>query len=449
MNQFEIIVVGGGIAGLATAEIFARSGISVCLIEKNEKICQESSGIHHEWFHFGSLYSIFPNPQFLRTMVRGIDDLLHYYRDFKGMNLRVTGEGKLQTILNQHSWLRDDIIKYVVAKTNDDDFKSQDNEKLKDKVTKIFFKYSWGKAIKQFVSRHNRFNHYDWRRGEASHYIGSVGWKDYSEEFITKFENIENLGLSGKSHILINGFDRPMNASNIVSDLLKSFISYGGVLKMNSTVERYENGNKDKVVHLKNGESIKYDRLIIACADGIEKISPKIKVKTVVSPLLVAYPSVYSENIVRMTPFVNKTINHIKHELDGKEYSLIGGGYYADPDDHDEVQSVENELMSQAEKIFPELKKCSLKKVYFGKKSEIINVKTKRNYLYHIDEIDDGVYLIIPGKFSLAFSLAVNTYKKIMGHYPNTFVTYSHTKDVSEYMSFSGHRGIINECNCE
>ncbi|MFQ5630403.1 MAG: FAD-dependent oxidoreductase, partial [bacterium] len=91
MKKYDIVIVGGGIAGVATGEIFARSGFKTLVIEKHEKLCMETSGLHHEWFHFGSLYSIFPNNQFFRTMVGGIEDILDYYRDFAGMNLRIDG----------------------------------------------------------------------------------------------------------------------------------------------------------------------------------------------------------------------------------------------------------------------------------------------------------------------------------------------------------------------
>ena len=80
-KKFDLIVIGAGIAGLSIAEIFSRSGQKVLLLEKNIKICQEASGAHHGWFHFGSLYSIFPNNQFLKTLVGGIDDLLEFYSE--------------------------------------------------------------------------------------------------------------------------------------------------------------------------------------------------------------------------------------------------------------------------------------------------------------------------------------------------------------------------------
>lgn len=94
-EEYDAVVVGAGIAGLATAEIAARSGLKVVLLEKNHAVCAEASGGHHGWFHFGSLYSIFPNNQFMRTLVGGIDDLLEYYSCFPRMNIRVGETGRL------------------------------------------------------------------------------------------------------------------------------------------------------------------------------------------------------------------------------------------------------------------------------------------------------------------------------------------------------------------
>ena len=58
-KECEVLVVGGGIAGVAITEILSRSGHKAILIEEKDKLCEEASGSHHGWFHFGSLYSIF------------------------------------------------------------------------------------------------------------------------------------------------------------------------------------------------------------------------------------------------------------------------------------------------------------------------------------------------------------------------------------------------------
>ena len=52
---------------------------------------------------------------------------------------------------------------------------------------------------------------------------------------------------------------------------------------------------------------------------------------------------------------------------------------------------------------------------YIGEKNEIIFPGQKRNYLYHINPVDelDNVWTIIPGKFTLAFSLAPEFYRRI------------------------------------
>ena len=55
VKKYDYVIVGGGIAGLASAELLSRSGHSVLLLEKGPKLCQEASASHHGWFHFGSL----------------------------------------------------------------------------------------------------------------------------------------------------------------------------------------------------------------------------------------------------------------------------------------------------------------------------------------------------------------------------------------------------------
>ena len=439
-------IIGGGVAGLATAEIFARSGFSVCLIEKNEQLCMETSGMHHEWFHFGSLYSIFPSNQFLRTTVGGIDDLLLFYRDFAGMNLRVTGLGKLSTIENKNAWIRQDNLKYIITTTDDEDFKINSSDRIKELSYKIFMKYSWNKAIKQFVSRHNRFYHYDWRKGCASHYIPRAGWKDYSGEHILKYNN-SDVNLNPETHNSMSSYDSPMTAKNILTDLLRSYLSYGGEIMTSSTVKGYRKQSGNIVLEfVTQHEPISSKKVIFAAGKGITNfLKGDFKVKTVLSPLLVAYPKVCSENIVRLTPFMEKTINHLKHFVGKKEYSLIGGGYFAPENDEKAIQQAGEKLKERALQVFPLLKDSKLVELYYGSKTEIISSKSKRNYLYHIMEMEENIYSIVPGKFSLAFSLAINTYHKIQDHYPNTFVTYDQEMDVSKYLGLMIHKSMVGE----
>src|SRR3990170_6487561 len=157
-KPYDIVVVGAGIAGLAIAEIFSRSGLKVALLEKNHKVCQESSGTHQEWFHFGSLYSIFPNNQFMRTLVGGIDDMLDYYNSFPGMNIVVNQNGKLEFKAGPDKWIRNEPIEYIVSARNDSDFSLGVYDGPIDYARKIYFLLTWEMAIKQFIARHQRFH---------------------------------------------------------------------------------------------------------------------------------------------------------------------------------------------------------------------------------------------------------------------------------------------------
>ena len=445
MPRFEFTILGGGIAGLAIAEIFARSGFSVCLIEKNDQLCTETSGMHHEWFHFGSLYSIFPSNQFLRTVVGGIDDLLLYYRDFQGMNLRVDGKGKLLTIKKKHAWIRQDNLKYIITSTQNSDFKLT-NTKMRELPYKIFMKYSWNKAIKQFIARHNRFYKYDWRKGCASHYIPKAGWLDYSKDHISPFKNDE-VNLDPLTHSSMESYDRPMNAYYIISDLVRSYLSYGGEIITGKAVAGYEKTSKGTRVIINDfTHSIITDHLILATGGGTEYITKgKIKINSVASPLLVVYPKVCSSNIVRLTPFINKTINHLKHRISGNDYSLIGGGYFADANNKIAIEESGRKLKTMAKNTFPQIKDAEISEVYYGIKNEIISTKAKRNYLYNIIELEKNILTVVPGKFSLAFSLAVNTYKKILGHYPNTYISYDPKIPVDKYIGQMRHKTMVKK----
>ncbi|UCG13486.1 MAG: FAD-dependent oxidoreductase [Deltaproteobacteria bacterium] len=444
-NQYDLIVVGAGIAGLAIGEIFARSGFKVALIEKNERICTEASGIHHEWFHFGSLYSIFPTNQFLRTMVGSIDDILLYYRDFDGMNLRVDAQGKLITINKNGKWFREDSIDYIVNTINDPDFTPSNNDSVQDKVKKIFFKWTWDKNIKQFIARHNRYQKYDWRRGCASHYIPKAGLLDYSRNSVHKAE-VPDARLDTNTHIEVKSYDRPMNAYGIISDLTRSYISYGGHIFTNSSFNHYVQGPKRSKIYLNNDTELEAKFLILALGQNLERFAKgKIGVKAVASPLLVAYPHVCDVNFVRLTPFINKTINHLTHEINGRRYSLIGGGYFAKADSDKEKENARNALINRARKVFPKLADAKVFESYFGYKVEVSTSYSKRNYLYHIERIDDRVFIVVPGKFSLAFSLAVNTFHRLIGHYPNAYVVYDNNIDVTEWLCLMKHKNIVSD----
>lgn len=441
-SLFDVAFVGGGIAGLASAELFARSGCRVVLIEKNAKLCQETSGAHHEWFHFGSLYSIFPTNRFLRTLVGGIEDLLEYYSGFGGMNLRIDRHGKLETFTVRDPWLRDETIDYIVAARNDNDFKLKEARGFKETAYSLGARLSWDLLIKRFICRHTRFHRYDWRLQRASAYIPNASWFDYSREYISKFADAD-INLDPNTHFQIPSYDRPMNASNIVQDLTRGLLAAGGCLRLDTELQSYTVQNGTATLRLGNGESIESKHVVLAMGTALRELTTKLKIKTVAAPLAVVYPAVCDRNIVRLTPFVERTINHLKHTVDGCAYSLIGGGYFADPGDQAKKDSIEQQLLSRAHNAFPRMKDSALQEVYFSYKTELAPSLETRNYLYRIEQIDPVTYVVVPGKFSLCFSLAVNTYQKLLGAKPATSVRYDKEVDVAAYVDLMLHKQIV------
>lgn len=444
---YDLAVIGAGIAGLAIAELFSRNGQHVALVEKNATVCRESSGSHHEWFHFGSLYSILPSSQFMRTLVGGIDDLLAYYSEFPGMNIHVGPEGKLEFPSGPGAWIRDDPIDYIVTARNDPDFLLSKFESLTAYARKLFFLLTWEAAIKQFIARHQRFHKFDWRRGQACEWVPRAGWMDYSRDVIFPATDLD-VRLDGNTHFRVPGFDRPMDSLAIIQDLLRSFLSHGSDLLLAREVERAEpeTGGGVRIV-MKNGEMLNARKVVFASGQGLEPFvsNRNLRLEVVASPLLVVYPAVSQQNFVRLTPFGLKTVNHLRHYADGYAYSVIGGGYSAKVDDKAAIKEMCEDFVAMARRVFPALVSAEMVETYIGHKAELVNVRGERNYQYHLREIDENTYVAVPGKFSLAFSLASDTYKKITGREPSARLGRISDVDVDAYTAPIRHRRMVAE----
>ena len=77
-------------------------------------------------------------------------------------------------------------------------------------------------------------------------------------------------------------------------------------------------------------------------------------------------------------------------------------------------------LINEHKKANP---KIEILKKYVGIKNEIISKYEERNYIFHIkkDKFKENVWSIIPGKFTLAFSIAPEFYRLIYKKNPKKF----------------------------
>ncbi len=379
----DFAIVGGGIAGLAIAEILQRSGASVVLLEKNKTLCSEASAEQQGWFHTGALYTALPNNFFCRTMVGNLDDLVDYYSGFSSMNLRVD---KHISTTSRDGWFSNRTNFYVYTSTEGVGWK---------------WKLPWAVALYRAKRRMSWFETLDASRS-LSHQMGfGARPLQYVVHRSDLGVNLEHIAFALKSR------DRAMNTQMIATDLIKSFLACGGVVKTQARVLSLEKGGV--LAKLDAGETT--TRILARhtiLATGKDTGTFETNTRVFISPLLVVYPALSDINFVRMSPHMEQTINHICHRVNGLEYSLIGNAVYHDAQHSGEhvLQRVRANMLGMAKKVFGDFdeKRSDL---FFGYKTEVSSSSFIRNYLYHI--IDRGHYtLALPGKFSLCFSLAAN-----------------------------------------
>lgn len=381
-KRSDFLVLGGGIAGLAIAELLQRSGASVVLLEKEETLCSEASAEQQGWFHTGALYTALPGNFFCRTLVGNLDDLVDYYSVFPNMNLRVD---KHIYTADREGWFSNRTNFYIYTNR---------------KGVGWQWKLPWTIALHRAKRRMSWFEMLDASRS-LSHQMGFGSKPIKSVVHASPIGvNLRNVAFTLKSR------DRAMNTRLIATDLLRSYLSCGGTVKTNVLGKSIEK-NQVKATN-SAGEAITFQARHIILATGKNSHQFSDETRVFASPLLVVSPALSDINFVNMSPHVDRTINHICHQFDGIDYSVIGNAVYHD------AQTATSELMRRAtsrlfglaKKVFPDIGRASAA-VFYGYKTELTRSSSIRNYLYHIRDYEDYT-LALPGKFSLCFSLAAN-----------------------------------------
>jgi hypothetical protein len=96
-----------------------------------------------------------------------------------------------------------------------------------------------------------------------------------------------------------------------------------------------------------------------------------------------------------------------------------------------------------AQNVFPRFCEAEIVETYLGYKTEIVAKGGERNYQYYIREVDDRVRAVIPGEFSLAFSLAVNAFKRMTGEVPAKHLRLAEQGRARPYIGLTRHAALI------
>jgi len=411
-QKYDWIIVGGGIAGISISEILCRQGKSVLLIEKNEQIASETSKLFHEWLHTGALYSLVPdNLNTTRYLLGAMDDLFEYYSNFTKMNLAKSESGILIEGGENLGWFNKDYIEY------------------RYKVRKL--NPMWMTLVSRSVNVSNLINNHDWLRRNA-------GGSEYSSSKIRlkySFDHIYKQLISSENFFSVDSPDFTMNSRILLADLISS-ARLGGLDIITSEPVENINETSSGVFVATSGNQYKADNIVICSPDVISK-QFDIPIVTGYAPMAVVENIPEKEkSFVELDYHTKSCINLLRK---GNGIGLAGGIT---------VKS-EAEIKLYLDYIIAEHKKRNPGIVviddYVGLKRELVQKREKRNYLYHINQHTSRMWSVVLGKFTLAFSMAPEFYRRVYNKNPITTVNQENGNIESDLISKTTWQEIVGK----
>ena len=388
MKHYEWAIIGGGITGIIISEILIREGHSVVLVEKNQKLASETTRDFHEWMHTGSLYTIIPDKlKTLKFLLGAIDDLIEYYSCFKRMNLIPTMSG--MKIKNQkEAWFEPNYI----------DFKFR----IKNRKALL----PWIVIVARSIFLIEKIHKHDWLRRRA----GETGpfKKNRMGEILTIGAKLLN---HQKKFKTITTPDFTINSRALLRDILTTAVESGLELSIDNRVIRVETSGRMKII-VGEKENFNADNVAVCAGSGAHKFS-NVKINSSYAPIAVVSGIPESaKSFVALDYYPTKCINLLTKR---SGVGLVGGVSFKN---QSKCDSYLDSVVAQQRLLFPDMKVIDR---YIGVKSEITFSNEPRSYLYHIVEIGNNIWSIVPGKFSLAFSLAPEFYRRVYYKNPRKF----------------------------
>jgi len=402
MREFEWAVIGSGVAGIVSAEILTREGHNTVLIERNEKLASETTRDFHEWIHTGSLYTLIPdNLTTLKFILGAVDDILEYYNSYTGMNLIPTEAG-LKIDHNKNGWFDDNRIHF----------------KYRIKDRKITF--PWLIGVARSIWLIEKVKQHDWLRRRAGVLDPfKINYREILKLTKTLIQHKED-------YFDLETPDFTTISRNLLRDLINTSIENGLQVSLSNQFIKYEKGEQGYLVHCKK-ESFRAKNIVLALGANLSDFVES-EVKTTYAPLAVVNNiKNVTNSFVELDYYPKNCINIITK---GNSIGLIGGISFSDKEKCD---SYMDDVIRKHKKYNPDMQVLNR---YIGIKSEITVKNQPRNYLYHILEVESNVWGIIPGKFTLGFSIAPEFYRRVYKKNPRkSFKTFSNDGKYDELVS--------------
>ena len=375
------IVIGGGISGISVAEILCREGKSVLLIEKNELLASETSKEFHEWVHSGALYTLAPdNLLTLRYLLGATDDLLQFYGSFPHMNLSASDCG---VEMSDYGWFNSERIdfKYRIRKLNP----------------------IWMALVSRSICIIDLISKHDWlRRKAGSEYGRNVLKIQYW------IKHIWDQLSSNEKFYKVTSPDITMNSRILLQDLLNQSVAKGLEIIVGEKVVSIDETSNRVRVATNCGE---YQSLnVVICSPDVIASKYNLPIKTGFAPMAIV-ENVPEEEVsfVELDYNLKTCINLLKK---GNGIGQAGG---ITVNSKNEIKPYLDYIIAEHRKRNPSIKVID---TYVGIKKELVNKGQNRNYLYHINHNSDRVWSVVLGKFTLAFSMAPEFYRRVFNKNP-------------------------------
>jgi len=389
MKKYEWAIIGGGIAGIILSEILVREGHSVVLIEKNPKLALETTREFHEWMHTGSLYTIIPDKlKTLKFLLGAIDDLIEYYSCYERMNLIPTMAG-MKINSQKEAWFEPNYIDF----------------KFRIKNRKLLL--PWIIVAARSIFLIEKIHKHDWLRRRAGE------TEPFKKNRIRRILSIASEILKHRQKFkTFTTPDFTLNSRALLRDILTTAIENGLELSLSNPVRRIEDAPDGKKNIITDHNNILAEKVAV-CAGSGTNIFSTAKITTSYAPIaVVAGLPPTAKSFVALDYYPTKCINLLTRK---NGYGLVGGVSFKN---QSKCDAYLDSVVSQQKAYFPEIKEIDR---YIGVKSEITFKNEPRSYLYHIVEIGNNIWTIVPGKFSLAFSLAPEFYRRVYYKNPRKF----------------------------
>ena len=407
-KKYNWVVIGGGISGIVVAEILCREGNSVLLLEKNEYLASETSKVFHEWLHTGALYTLMPDRMLTtRYLLGAIDDLIEFYDFFEGMNLIKTESGLM---IQESGWFNDDpiLFKYRARKINP----------------------IWEMVVAKSAIELDKISNHDWLRRRGGEDYGKL--KLFDSKMMSELRNIY---IDNRRFYEKLSSDVTMNSRKLITDILNHGIKNGLEIRVNEPVNDLD--QRDDEVNVKTTNNNYLAENVAICSPDFISKHESLDIKESFAPMAVVDGVDDSvQNFVELDYYYKNCINLLKK---GDGLGQVGGISLSDSSKVDDYLEF---LIREHKKRNPNIKMLG---TYVGVKKELTRKSQNRNYEYHIHKTNDNIWSIVLGKFTLAFSLGPEFFRRIYNKNPRVDYKMRATNEKSDFIDTTTWKDVFSD----